>query len=370
MEQFFFGLAVGLSASVIILLVLQLRAARRFNDLSLQIAGLGGEERLRTLEQGVQDGLRQVRDVVHHVDTARGESIARLETVVRESQRSLDALDRSTTRLNETLSSSQARGQWGERMADDILRAAGLLEGPNYRRNVQVQGGGGRPDYTFLLPEGRVLHMDVKFPMDNYVRYLDAIGDDDGSAAAAEQFLNDVRTTIKNVAGREYIDPSQGTLDFMLVFIPNEHIYAFIHQRDHNLASEALSKGVVLCSPLTLFALLSVIRQAADSFALAQAADQMLRSLGAFNQQWPKYQQAVDAVGSRIESLQRAFDELSGRRTRALERRLRQVEQLRIEQRIDLPVVADDEDTDDMQDAEGADDGEGRLKEFLLRPTD
>src|SRR3989442_690290 len=81
-----------------------------------------------------------------------------------------------TRKLREALSSSKARGQGGERMAEDVLRLAGLLEGVNYRKQTTIDGAG-RPDYTFLLPNGRVMHMDVKFPLDNYVRHLEAGSD-------------------------------------------------------------------------------------------------------------------------------------------------------------------------------------------------
>ena len=66
------------------------------------------------------------------------------------------------------------RGQWGERIAEDVLRLSGFLEGVNYLRQHTLTDSGGRPDYTFLMPNGLVMHMDVKFPLDNYLRFLDA----------------------------------------------------------------------------------------------------------------------------------------------------------------------------------------------------
>lgn len=344
-----FGLAVAVSA----FLILQRNADKRQDELSTLISGVRGEERLRALEEDIHAGLARVTETVGEIDKARGTSITRLETVVREAQRTLDSLQRSTTRLADTLSNSQSRGQWGERMARDILSAAGFVENVNYRYNRQMEGSRGRPDYSFLLPEGRTLNMDVKFPMTAYMRYLDAT-DEAAELEAERQFLADVRGTIRGVATRDYIDPAQGTLDFMLVFIPNEHIYAFIHEKDSDLVIDALDQGVVLCSPLTLFALLSVIRQAADSFALAHAADGILQALGAFNQQWSKYSSSVDAVGRRIDSLQRAFDDLRGTRTRVLEGELATVERLRVEQHIELPPETEIE-ADEYDDGEQGD---------------
>ena len=58
-------------------------------------------------------------------------------------------------------------------MAEDVLRLAGFTEHVNYRKQTQVGGGTGRPDYTFDLPKGHVLYMDVKFPLASYLRYLE-----------------------------------------------------------------------------------------------------------------------------------------------------------------------------------------------------
>ena len=84
-------------------------------------------------------------------------------------------LSSTTNSLREALASSNARGQWGERMAEDVLRLAGFHEGVNYLKRTAVVGEGtGIPDFTFLLPKGHVLFMDVKFPMAAYLKYLEA----------------------------------------------------------------------------------------------------------------------------------------------------------------------------------------------------
>ena len=86
-----------------------------------------------------------------------------------------------------------------------------------YWRSMSPQGGG-RPDFVFLLPTGPRVNMDVKFPLSNYLRYLEAEGSD--AEGFKRAFLNDVRGRIKEVTTREYIDTAAGTLDFVLVFIP------------------------------------------------------------------------------------------------------------------------------------------------------
>jgi DNA recombination protein RmuC len=270
--------------------------------------------------------------------------VASLVAVTAESRKALDTLTSTTGRLTEVLGSGQSRGQWGERMAEDILRVAGFIEGVQYRKNHQLEGGTGRPDFTFLLPEQRVLHMDVKFPLAAYLRYLEAAAPPEQEVALRE-FLRDARARIREVTSRDYIDPAGGTLDYVLLFIPNEQVYGFLHERDPDLLDGALNQRVVLCSPFTLFAVLAVIRQAIDNFHLSQRTDQILEALGGFNKQWGQYKAATERVARGLESTQRAFEELTGRRTRVLDRQVDRVERLRIEAglHIELPLDAGDE---------------------------
>ena len=225
--------------------------------------------------------------------------------------------------LREVLASPKARGQWGERMADDVLRLAGLVEGVSYvKQRATPQGT--IPDVTFLLPSGQVLHMDVKFPVANYVRYLEG-----GGPAERDAFLKDVRSRVRELTGRGYVDPAGGTLDYVLLFLPNESIYAFVHEQDPGLLDEALRRKVVLCSPLTLYAVLAVVRQAADTAALERTSGEVLAVLGTFTQEWDRFCEALDKVGRAVDSMERAYGELAGTRRRALERPLARVDELR-----------------------------------------
>ena len=85
-----------------------------------------------------------------------------LKGQVASSQKGIGDLAETTTKLQRVLSSSQARGQWGERMVEDILNFMGLVEGINFEK--QAQAGEGRPDFTFKLPDSKCINMDVKFP--------------------------------------------------------------------------------------------------------------------------------------------------------------------------------------------------------------
>jgi DNA recombination protein RmuC len=246
------------------------------------------------------------------------ESLARTHGELRQQLRTTNeqtaSLTETTGALREVLASPKARGQWGERMADDVLRLAGLVDGVSYVKQRATRHGT-IPDVTFLLPGGQVLHMDVKFPLAN--------------AGDPDQFLRDVRLRVKELTGRGYVDPAGGTLDYVLLFVPNESLYAQIHEHDSSLIDEALGRKVVLCSPLSLFAVLAVVRRACDVAALERTSGEVLHVLGTFTQEWDRFCDSLDKLGRTVDAVERAYGDLAGTRRRALERPLTRIDELR-----------------------------------------
>ena len=194
----------------------------------------------------------------------------------------------------------------------------------------QEAEGRDRPDFTFHLPKGKRVNMDVKFPITHYERFLAA--EDEGTRAdEKKQFLTAIRGHVKAVDGRAYIDPAGGTVDYVLLFIPNESIYSFINQEDHELMDFALEKRIVLCSPLTLYAILSLIRQSVASFAVEQRAGDLQQLVQKFSEQWVKYNERVESVGKSLATTQKHFDDLNSTRTKALERPMEKIIGLNLE---------------------------------------
>lgn len=277
--------------------------------------------------QAMTGKLSEVSQLVQTLERDRAMKFGELASQLQQQREGIAALVESTQGLRQALSSSKARGQWGERMAEDVLRLAGLIENVNYRKQRAIEGGG-VPDYTFMLPQGMSLHMDVKFPLDNYLRYLEAESDTERERYRKE-FLRDVRNRLKELGGRGYVNTGDGTVDCMLLFIPNEQVYAFINEQDRTILDDAMHQKIVFCSPLTLYAVLAVIRQAVDNFRLERTSKEILALLHGFAKQWEKFVEQMDKVGRNLKTAHHAFEDLEGTRRRQLERQLDKVEALR-----------------------------------------
>ena len=287
-------------------------------------AQLDGKKEL--IDQSIaamNERLESVRNFVQQVESQRqkhqGELAERLAT-----------LSSSTESLRNALAGSKRVGAWGERMTEDVLRMIGMHEGVNYLKQ-SGEAAEGRPDFTFLLPNDLKVNMDVKFPMEKGLAYLDAA--DDGRDARGKEFVSAVRGHINAVgsAKRGYIDAAKGTVNYAIMFIPNEQLYSLALGLDRQLMDDALARRVVLCGPLTLYAILAVIRQSAENANIVRTADEVIRLLAAVEKQWQLYKEKMDAMGNRLDDAKEAYNGLIGVRTRMMDRPLAKVEQLRLD---------------------------------------
>ena len=186
------------------------------------------------------------------------------------------------------------------------------------------------PDFTFKLPRGLELNMDVKFPVDNYMRYLDATDEVERDRARAA-FARDVRGRIRELRDRGYIDPER-TVDTMLLFIPNESVYAFVHENDADLIDQALQQKVVLCSPLTLFSVLAIVRQSVDNFRLERRSSEILEFLVDFRKEWERFSEHYDKTGKQLDTFMKSWESMGSTRRNQMERKLRRIDELEAEQ--------------------------------------
>ena len=266
-----------------------------------------------------------------------GELASQLETATQQSA----VLMQTTNLLREALASTKARGQWGERMAEDVLRLAGFIENVNYLKQKSIDGAGSRPDFTFILPRDLRLNMDVKFPLDNYLRFLETNLELE-KVKFRNDFLRDVKARVKEVTTREYINPEQNTVADVLLFIPNEQIYSFIHEQDSSILDEGIKNRVIFCSPITLFAVLAVIRQAVDNFALEKTSNEILSLLGLFKNQWGEFLKKLDLLAKRIEDTQKEYELLTTTRRRQFERPLNKIDDLRSQRGLPVSTYEDE----------------------------
>jgi DNA recombination protein RmuC len=270
--------------------------------------------------------LSQYQKIVRDFEQDRSVKYGQLENQLKNASLATQRLQDTTNHLNNILGNVKLRGQWGERMAEDIIRYAGLIEGVNYEKQKKQDNAATKPDYAFFLPNGHRVNMDAKFPLDNYIKMVNLPEGLDREAALKE-FLRNVKQRIKEIQNREYINPAESTLDFVLLFIPNEQVFGFIQENLPELMTEALKDKVVLCSPFTLYAMLSVIRQAHENFRYENDIRKIIALLEQFVGLYERFKGRFDdELGKQVEKLNVLYADIKTKNFVQMDTKIRQIE--------------------------------------------
>ena len=318
-------------------------------------------------EDAINTASREMGDAIDHTKKEIAETVGRLETEVGrlriENSEKFGNVDNAVGQLSvqaanltKVLSNPQGRGNWGERMLEDILSSSGLKRGINYEVQEKLAGGG-KPDYSFFLPPNRVVYLDSKFPLENYIKFCDAT-DDSVRKIHRDAFLKNVDDRVKELTKRDYVNQSdRHALDSVILFIPNDGILAFIQENKKSLVDDAAKNKVIFCSPLTLYMFLSMMHQAASSFLMEEKALEILRLLNKFNKSWGAYVRNLKEIASSFRNMQKKLTAVTtGKVFTEVNKPLKEIEELAKEQGLDADdtgltevnnAIAESEEDDD-----------------------
>ncbi|HNZ84454.1 MAG TPA: DNA recombination protein RmuC, partial [Candidatus Woesebacteria bacterium] len=213
------------------------------------------------------------------------------------------------------LSNNQMRGQFGEQVAEDLLKMSGFVAGINYDK--QVAGDVSRPDFTVYLPDGVKINIDAKFPYQHLVKMSES-----ESKSQKEEykklFEQSIKAKIKEVTTREYINPEKNTVDFVILFIPNEMIFSFIYDRFPEIWQDCMAKKVILAGPFSFTAILRMVHQSYDNFRYQKNVANIIGYIRKFAEEFDTYNQGFKDIGTKIETLQKQYHKVDSTRTNQL----------------------------------------------------
>ena len=236
-----------------------------------------------------------------------------------------EQLSDTTDSLKKVLSNNQLRGAFGEKVAEDLLKQAGFVIGTSYSK--QKSANGSRPDFTIYLPDKTKINVDSKFPYANLVKMSESKG-----TTAKKQYLKlfeqDIKKKITEVTSRDYIDPEQNTVDFVVVFIPNEMVFSFIYEKFPSLLEEAFAKKVVFAGPFSFTAILRMVNQAYDNFRYQKNIQNIIKYIHLFEKEFIKYNEEFGKLGNRIDSLSKQYNQINSTRTTKL---LRVIDKIKVD---------------------------------------
>jgi DNA recombination protein RmuC len=277
----------------------------------------GKKSAITELIDEIRKDIRKNEDRLSKSDEDRVRSFSTLQNELKSYKEITNDLKISTDKLKSLLSNNQLRGAFGEQVAEDLLKMVGFVEGTSYTKNEAQQTQNTRPDFTILLPDQTKINIDVKFPYSALVKTLEAENDTDKKKHFM-QFRTDVKEKIRQVSTREYINPEEKTVDFVILFIPNEMIFSYIYDQMNDVWEEAMRKKVVLAGPFSFTAILRMVGQAYSNFRYQENLQHIIGLIHKFDDEYKKYSEAVDTLGDRIKSADKQFEIVSTTRNRQL----------------------------------------------------
>jgi len=283
-----------------------------------QIENTVREKLDKTLSERVSESFKHVSEQLEAVYKGLGE---------------MQTLAANVGSLKTMLSSVKLRGEFGETQLSRILEQ--LLSREQYEENViTVKGSRDPVEFAVKIPSKEkgtdfiYLPIDAKFPLDLYNHLIDAYDSDDKTAVAvAKKALYDrVKLDAKNIFTK-YIEPPH-TTDFAIMFLPTEGLFAEVI-RDPELTEKLRNDyHVTVCGPSTVTAFLNSLQMGFRTLAIEKSSSEVWRILGEVKTEFGKFGDTLDKVKKNLESSSKELDNLVGTRTRAINRRLRDVQEL------------------------------------------
>lgn len=299
------------------------------------------DTRVKELQQENEKKLEEMRKTVDEklqgtLEKRLGESFKLVSDRLEAVQRGLGEMQNLATGvgdLKRVLTNVKSRGTWAEVQLESILDQ--FLAPGQFQKNVQTKAGSsemvefairlpGRPDE----PESAVwLPIDSKFPQEDWLRLQAASdeGDADGVQKAAEALARTLKQEAQKIHDK-YLDPP-GTTDFGIMFLATEGLYAEALRHPDLVPQLQELHRIVIAGPTTLAAILSSLRMGFQTLAIEKRASEVWDVLGAVKTEFGKFGEVLGKVKKQLGTASRTIGEAETR-TRAMERKLRSVQQL------------------------------------------
>ncbi|HYA40722.1 MAG TPA: DNA recombination protein RmuC [Syntrophobacteraceae bacterium] len=306
----------------------KLRQIQEENSRQLEKMREAVDEKLHgTLEKRLSESFKQVSERLEQVHKGLGE---------------MQALATGVGDLKRVLTDVKTRGTWGEIQLGALLDQ--ILSPEQYERNVQTrENSTERVEFAVKLPgrsgdDGKPvwLPIDAKFPLSDYQRLVDA--QEGGDKPAAEQAGKMMEAAIRNCAKmicNKYINPPE-TTDFGIMFLPAEGLYAEVIRRTPLVESLQRECRVIVTGPTTLAALLNSLQMGFRTLAIQKQSSEVWNLLGEVKTEFGRFGSSLERIRKKLDQAADTVDEVS-RRSMAIQKKLRNVEELPSEEPQALP---------------------------------
>ena len=296
------------------------------------------DKHLKHLQESNEKKLEQMRQTVDEklqstLEKRLGESFKIVGDQLEAVQRGLGEMQSLATGvgdLKKVLTNVKTRGTWGEYQLGNILEQ--ILTPDQYAKNVKPKESSDEiVEYAVRLPghdnSSQVwLPIDSKFPQESYIRLKDASekSDTDAIEKASAELIRAIKKSAKDISDK-YIDPPH-TTDFAIMFLPTEGLYAEI-VRQPGILDDLQHQRIVVAGPTNLSAILSSLSMGFRTLAIENRSSEVRKILSAVKTEFSAFGDVLSKVKTQLDRASGTIDK-AGVRTRAMQKKLKDVEEL------------------------------------------
>jgi len=299
------------------------------------------KDAIESLVKKLQEEIKEHNQKLETAELKREGSYSKIVQAITQQQEEMgrqrevtQSLSEATHHLKSLLSNNKLRGDFGEQVAEDLLKMAGFVIDTDYLKQ-KAGTDASRPDFTVMLPDGSKINVDAKFPFQNLQKMLET-QDKTSQEVARKDFEKDVKEKIKQVSTRNYINPEENTVDFAILFIPNEMIFSYIYENMQEIWHTAIENKVILAGPFNFTAIIRMIRQSYTTFNYQKNITGIINLVKEFEKQFNQYNQEFEKIGKNIDTLSKQYQMVNTTRTNQL---TKVVDKIKLNEGIEQPTL-------------------------------
>ena len=264
------------------------------------------QESIKVLVEPLKQQLETYQKRLQQTETAQADTLGKVKEQLTALASSNQLLAAETAQFRSVLKSNQARGKWGEETLRRVVEAAGMSAHCDFTE--QTTAGENRPDLIVKLPGDRFIIVDAKVPDLDFLGGLESADEATRTQALAEHAAK-LKTTIKQLADRDYPAQFKNSLDYVVLFVPAESLFSAALEGDRELIVWAAGKKILLATPASLIALLRSVSVSWQQHAQTENAQKIAEAAQEFYTRVVKFSEHFEKIRAGLERANSAFND-------------------------------------------------------------
>ena len=271
------------------------QALQNNNDLFMNVAGENLGKTLESAKGDFKQRHEQFEALVKPLTESYGKLSPQIESLIKQNQ----SLAVETGKLSSALTNNRQIGSWGEIQLRRVVEMAGMTEHCDFTEQTTAADSQDRPDLTVKLPDRRTVVVDAKA---STVAYLEAqqAGDEAAKDTALKRHAGALRSQVDALASKDYGARVEGSLDFVVMFVPGDQFLSAALNATPNLIEHAMAKRVAIATPMSLVSLLWTVANGWQRYRIAEDAEAILEAGGEMLQRMRRFITDYQKVGKRL----------------------------------------------------------------------